>query len=540
VWLNESFATWASIKVSDKVMPEWDIDVVRAERMGGTMGVDSLITARQIRQPIESRDDILGAFDAISYGKGSAVLSMFERWVGEDKFRDGIRAYLREHADKTATSADFLAAISAVSRPEVSPAVRTFLDQPGVPLVSMALSCERGAAPKLTLSQERFLPAGSKGSTAQTWHIPICVEYGVGRDAKRQCTLLTEARAELALDTRTCPRWVQGNADAAGYYHVAYPAGMIGALLGKAKRHQSIAEQIGVISDARAQVAAGKASIGESLALVPTLMRDKNHHIVLAAVQLAARVDREMIPNALRANHARFIRKMFGARARKLGWTPGKRDSDHTRELRQNLVPLVADVGADRRLIQRAIALTETWLTTRKGVDSSLLGAVLVTAARNGGADMHAKLFAALEGTQDKRERNAITTAVAATTEPALINKNLDWFLTSDRDIFEMFAILQVPLSRSETRQQVYDWIKANYEGLTGKLPRMAHRFIVYSAAAFCDDAHYKDTKAFFEPKLSHIPGGPRALAQTLEGIQLCMGYRAAQQANIEAFLRKY
>ena len=49
--------------------------------MLGVMGQDTLMSARKIRQPIESKDDINNAFDNITYSKGAAVIGMFENWM---------------------------------------------------------------------------------------------------------------------------------------------------------------------------------------------------------------------------------------------------------------------------------------------------------------------------------------------------------------------------------------------------------------------------------------------------------------------------
>ena len=94
--------------------------------------------------PIETEDDIRNAFDSITYQKGSAVLAMFERWIGEDTFRDGIRAYLGAHRFGTARSEDLLAALAQASGRDVATPFFSFLEQPGVPLVSANLSCGEG------------------------------------------------------------------------------------------------------------------------------------------------------------------------------------------------------------------------------------------------------------------------------------------------------------------------------------------------------------------------------------------------------------
>ena len=44
-----------------------------------------------IRDRITSKHDIATAFDGITYGKGSAVLTMVETWLGRDKFQAAVR-----------------------------------------------------------------------------------------------------------------------------------------------------------------------------------------------------------------------------------------------------------------------------------------------------------------------------------------------------------------------------------------------------------------------------------------------------------------
>ncbi len=102
------------------------------------------MSARKIRQEIDSDDDIVNAFDTITYQKGAAVLAMFESWIGAEKFRAGVRNYIAAHQHGNATERDFLQAIESASRPGVAAAFSTFLDQAGVPVIDVALDCAAG------------------------------------------------------------------------------------------------------------------------------------------------------------------------------------------------------------------------------------------------------------------------------------------------------------------------------------------------------------------------------------------------------------
>ena len=101
--------------------------------------MDARLTTRAIRQPVRSMDNLLQAADELAYQKGAAVLGMFEAWIGPEVFRKGIRDYLAAHAWGNATAADLWSALSKASGKDVGKPMATFLDQPGVPLVSATL-----------------------------------------------------------------------------------------------------------------------------------------------------------------------------------------------------------------------------------------------------------------------------------------------------------------------------------------------------------------------------------------------------------------
>ncbi len=111
IWLNEAFATWISAKVVDAWHPESDGTVGRVSSKLGAMRTDALVSSRRIRQPIESKHDIVNAFDGITYQKGGAIVGMFESFVGPDAFQKRCTTTSRRtqaHAHGNATSKDFL------------------------------------------------------------------------------------------------------------------------------------------------------------------------------------------------------------------------------------------------------------------------------------------------------------------------------------------------------------------------------------------------------------------------------------------------
>ena len=101
------------------------------------------------------------------------------------------------------------AALSESRARTVAGAFSTFLDQVGTPLISFDLQCEADKKPRLALSQERYLPLGSKADRNQTWQVPVCVKYPGGSGTVSECSLLTEKTGQFELqplDRTRCDR----------------------------------------------------------------------------------------------------------------------------------------------------------------------------------------------------------------------------------------------------------------------------------------------------------------------------------------------
>ena len=69
--------------------------------------------------------------------------------------------------------------------------------------------------------------------------------------------------------------------------------------------------------------------------------------------------------------------KLFGPRARALGWQSRAADSDDDRELRPLVMRIAAIAGEDARLQKEAQKLAQAWLADRKGIDPSMVETVL-------------------------------------------------------------------------------------------------------------------------------------------------------------------
>ena len=115
LWLNEAFATWMEFVVVDRWRPGWQLWTDFERMKAAPLHLDSLQSTRPIQAAVRSPEQANEMFDGITYNKGASVLRMFEVFLGEDSFRDGVRQYLKTYAGKNARAEALWAALKAAS-----------------------------------------------------------------------------------------------------------------------------------------------------------------------------------------------------------------------------------------------------------------------------------------------------------------------------------------------------------------------------------------------------------------------------------------
>ena len=494
---------------------------------------------------ISSNGDIDTAFDGITYSKGSAVISMFEHWIGPAEFRKGVRIYLQRYAFRNATAGDFLNTLSSATKKNVSRAFSTFLDQPGVPLVSVALECD-GKTPALHLSQSRYVPIGSPSSADEVWNIPVCIRYGAGPGAAG-CMLLTEKAAEWPLtEAQSCPQWVEANAGAQGYYRVEYQGGLLNALTsGDVSARLNPAERVELMGTVQGMATGGKLPEADALRLAERLHDDPERQEVASALNAALFIADNLVPRDLMSNYRRYLLKNFGARAHELGWIVPPAEGDEKRLLRPGLLSAVATSGGDEGLARQARDLAERWLNDRKAVAPEMVPAVLTTAAYYGDAALHSQFVAEAEKTNDRLEQQQLLVALASFRDRNLLERSLEEVLAGRIPLRVAPQLLFQSGARSpETRKLPFEFFQAHFDQLmAGNVSIMGFTLganLPNLGRSFCDAASRQELLAFLGPLAAKYDGLQRNLDQTLETINQCIALVQAQGASVRRFLEKY
>jgi cytosol alanyl aminopeptidase len=536
IWLNEAFATWMEDKTGDAWAPSWGMKVEEVTDRSYAASADTLATARSIRQPIETYDDIRNAFDSITYYKGAAVIRMFEFYLGPEKFQQGVQSYLRAHAYGNATSSDFLVAISEATGQDVAPAFGTFLDQSGVPQLTVELSCQPGKKPELRMTQERLLPVGSTAAGERRWQVPVCARWSSAGKERRACTLMTSPTATLALEAGPCPAWVLPNAGYTGYFRLNLKGNLLQTLVTRGRTSLTSAETVGLLGDVNALVDAGRYPAGEGMGLSARFARAPERRVVEEAIALAE-VRRDFLDGGVASAYPAWVRRHFGARARALGMEAGPAEDRETRLLRPLLVRFVATYGEDRQLIAGAQAMTQRWLKDAASVDPDMVTTALSVAGTFGEATLHATLVERLKTNPDRATRARLLTALSAFRDPALVKANLTLVETAPIDPRELTRLLYGATRWPATRDLAFQAVSEHFEQFTSRLPEQSAAELFFIGEGFCDTKHRAAVETAFAPRAAKALGGKRILAQVLESIDLCIAKRAVQVPSITTYL---
>ena len=175
IWLNEAFATFMALKTTDARRPEWKSWLTFAEDdRSWAFTVDDLDSTRPVEFDVESPEEAQAMFDALTYGKGSAVLRMLEQFMGEQPFREGVSAYLKAHAYGNSETAGLWNALAGTTDIQVAEVMDTWIYQGGYPQIDVSET--KGS---ITLSQRRYLLTPN-ADDATTWQLPIQVRGMAG------------------------------------------------------------------------------------------------------------------------------------------------------------------------------------------------------------------------------------------------------------------------------------------------------------------------------------------------------------------------
>jgi alanyl aminopeptidase len=542
IWLNESFASWIMYKAADAYWPDGEFDRETQKRALRAMGGDSLAAARQIREPVDHNHSISDAFDGITYLKGGGVLAMLERYVGEDAFQAGVRLHMKRHADKTATAEDFITSVAEGSdRAEIEAAFKSFIEQPGVPLLSTRLDCADPANPQLIVSQQRYAPLGSTiDPESGQWHVPMCIAYSTGGEEQSQCALLNESEQTIDLDADSCPSIVHPNADGAGYYRFAFDDAGWSSLIEEVP-DMVPAEALALGDSLHAAFRAGKVSADTYVAGMVALVNHDTWDVADAATShlesITNILDAEQLPAVERA-----FRDIVGPRFARL---PDGDDAG-TALLSERMQSFLVVMAKDREMREPLARDAAARIGLDGDADPSAVPAgeletVLTIGVQDIGEPFFDLLLEQAQTDEDPAFRAAARGALARVEDPALVRKLQAALLEGKFQGSEFLGIVFDQMFREATTELTHAWLVENYDEIFEQLPDSYRaRALPALGSAFCSAERADEWQAYIEARAEQLPGYERTLAKATESVRLCAALRDAKAAELVTAFRNY
>jgi aminopeptidase N len=534
IWLNEGFATWMQSKPVKALKPEWHADLDEVQDNQKAMTLDALHSTRPVRTKASTPDEINELFDPIAYEKGAAVLRMIEGWVGEDAFRQGVNAYLERYRYGNARAEDFWSTLTKATGKPVDRVMATFVDQPGVPLVSAEIKCAGAGEPaSVVLSQERYVQNSAASSDGQAvWDIPVCLRDSSG---KVVCDILDTPRESVRVDS--CPAWVVGNAGARGYYRVASSAEMV-RRLSDDMAPLTAPERVALLSDEWALARSGRHDVDVFLDLASGFGHERSNEVLETLTRPLATIGEDVATVRTRPKFRAWVSALLAPALTDIGMTTRPGDSDETRSLRATLVAVLGDTARDAKVLAHARELVGRELDKPHSIEPTVLDVLVRLAALDGDAALYDRFLARAKSAADPEDHYRFLYALASFGDPALVRRTVDLILgpevrSQDAKLFAA-ALLRSP----DARDLAWELIRKRWSELQKKTGEFVGNTVVVSAlAAFCDASAAKEIDAFF--KAHPVPDAERTVQQSLERIASCSGFVTAQRPNLEAWLAK-
>ena len=525
IWLNEAFANLMQMKATDAMRPEWKRWLAFANgEVPWAMSTDQLRSSRPVEFDVTAPEDADQMFDAITYGKGSAVLHMIDEFIGREHFQAGVSAYLREHELANTVTADLWAALNGASDWPVSAIMDTWVYQPGFPQIDVSR-----APGGVRLAQRRYLVLPD-ADDATRWQVPLQLRGSAGgRAVSREVLLDADA---LTVELGGEVDWLVANGGGRGFYRTRYDGGLSAALLAAVPRLDDV-ERYTLVSDALAFVRNGQSDAGAFLDLIRRFGDEREQAIWSVITGGLGLLEHHALAPDARPAFERFVCSLAGPALRRLGWEPRNGDGDLERKLRGDLVAALGTLGADRDVIERCRGIVGALLAGGAS-DPEVARAAVAVYARSGGPDEYDALWRAYGHATAPLDRARYLRAVATVPGDALAVRTLDRVVDGEiraQDGFWVFG----QLLGGDGGPAVWRRAEERWPALLDAMPGVTRTKVVEGIAALSQPQVASEVRAFLT---AHpIREAAIAVTQNLEKLEANVRLRARETPVLSAYL---
>ncbi|KAE8366184.1 peptidase family M1-domain-containing protein [Aspergillus caelatus] len=536
LWLNEGFATWMSWYSCNSFFPEWKVwQTYVIDSLQGALSLDSLRSSHPIEVPVKRADEINQIFDAISYMKGSSVLRMISKYLGEDVFIQGVRNYIKKHAYGNTQTGDLWAALADASGKPVEQVMDIWTKNVGFPVVTVA---EDAASSSIKLTQNRFLRTGDVRPEEDTTLYPVMLGLRT-KQGLDENTMLTEREGQFKVPDLD---FYKLNADHSAIYRTSYTPERLTKLGEAAKQGLlTVEDRAGMIADAGALASSGYQSTSGLLSLLKGFDNESEFIVWNEIVARVGTLRAAWLFEDIQARDAlkAFQRALVSCKTHEIGWEFSEKDGHILQQFKALLFSAAGSaedpvvVKAAQEMFQR-FAAGET-----SAIHPNIRGSVFSIVLKNGGEKEYNVVYDRFRNAPTSDEKTTALRCLGSAEDPALIQRTLGLALSDEvknQDIYMPLGGLRNHTAGIEAR---WAWMKNNWDALYKRLPPglgMLGTVVQLTTSSFCTESQLKEVEDFFKDK--DTKGFDRAVEQSLDAIRAKINWINRDRADVESWLK--
>ena len=501
LWLNESFANMMEYVSVDAIEPSWKIfEDFQTSGAPYALKRDATDGVQSVHVEVKHPDEINTLFDgAIVYAKGSRLMHMLRRWLGDDAFRKGLGAYFEKHQYGNTIGRDLWDALSQASSRDVAAFMDAWLEQPGYPVVTAKVEND-----SLILTQKQFF-IGESEDKGRLWPVPLNSNWQGLPD-----TLMTERLeipnyAALAAQNDGALRL---NTENTAHYITDYQGELLDNLLNNLSSLDNISK-LQIVQERRLLAESGMISYADLLPVISKLANETSYMVVSAVSQVLEGLNRFVDEGSQTEEDYKALLKILSqSNFDRLGFEKQEGESDEDEMVRQLIVGNMIKADDETAKVQ-ASQIFDKYRDNLEKLPAAIRLQVLVNQIKHHESKELTKLYLDLYvASNDGSFKNALSTALSYTKNKETLDELLatwkDKFTVKPQDLSAWYARF---LSRDFTQEAVWTWARENWDWIKAALggDMSFDSFVISPAVVFKTEKRLVEYKAFFEPQLDDM-----------------------------------
>ena len=501
LWLNESFANMMEYVSVDAIEPSWKIfEDFQTSGAPYALKRDATDGVQSVHVEVKHPDEINTLFDgAIVYAKGSRLMHMLRRWLGDDAFRKGLGAYFEKHQYGHTIGRDLWDALSQASGRDVAAFMDAWLEQPGYPVVTAKVENDC-----LILTQKQFF-IGEHEDKGRLWPVPLNSNWQGLPDTLTTERLEIPNYAALAAQNEGALRL---NTENTAHYITDYQGELLDALLNNLSSLDNISK-LQIVQERRLLAESGKISYANLLPVISKLANETSYMVVSAVSQVLEGLNRFVDEGSQTEEDYKALLKVLSqSNFDRLGFEKQAGESDEDEMVRQLIVGNMIKAD-DETAKAQASQIFDRYRDNLEKLPAAIRLQVLVNQIKHHESKELTKLYLELYvASNDGSFKNALSTALSYTKNKETLDELLatwkDKFTVKPQDLSAWYARF---LSRDFTQEAVWTWARENWDWIKAALggDMSFDSFVISPAVVFKTEERLAEYKAFFEPQLDDM-----------------------------------